>query len=405
MKFVTRPARPNRFAPKLEQLQQRDVPALLVPSSLSGFVYVDADCDGRFDAGEQPIADVTVTLSGTEAETGLAVNATTKTGSDGKYTFADLNPGTYTVRETQPSGYADGADTQGTPGTGITTNDAFNNIVLNSGVDGTDNNFGEKLAAPPATGSLSGTVYCDANKNGRLDSGEGGISGVKVTLSGPAGTRTAVTDASGRYGFGDLIAGTYTVTEAQPAGYGQGQNTPGTPANGSVTGDVIGGIAVTGTALTGYNFGEIKVPSCDDHGGNDCDSGHDKDKWCDHGKGPKDDKDCDDKKFVICGVGTIKWEVKWDVCPTPTKPVTPTCPTPVKNRDKFLCDDKFTLPCPTPVKPAPVPVACPAPSKPVTCPTPPTKPTTPPVVCPTPVKVTPIFSACQPTFGIKPIRC
>jgi hypothetical protein len=39
---------------------------------------------------------------------------TTTTTITGFYAFDDLRPGTYTVSETQPSGYLDGRDTAGT---------------------------------------------------------------------------------------------------------------------------------------------------------------------------------------------------------------------------------------------------------------------------------------------------
>jgi uncharacterized repeat protein (TIGR01451 family) len=46
-----------------------------------------------------------------------------------------------------------------------------------------------------------------------------GVSGVKVTASGPAGVFTTTTDSSGNYSFVNLPAGTYTVLESQPHGY------------------------------------------------------------------------------------------------------------------------------------------------------------------------------------------
>ena len=82
--------------------------------ALAGFVYVDANNDGVKDAGETPIAGVTVTLTGTD-DLG-AVSRTTTTDATGFYRFPNLRPGTYTITETQPAGYLDGKDTIGTPG-------------------------------------------------------------------------------------------------------------------------------------------------------------------------------------------------------------------------------------------------------------------------------------------------
>src|SRR5205085_8858839 len=78
-------------------------------SKLSGYVYVDKNNNGIKEAGEQGIAGVTVTLTGTD-DLGSAVHAVQATAGDGSYGFISLRPGTYTVTETQPSGYQDGKD-------------------------------------------------------------------------------------------------------------------------------------------------------------------------------------------------------------------------------------------------------------------------------------------------------
>jgi hypothetical protein len=60
---------------------------------LGDYVWDDANRNGLQDAGEKPIEAVPVTL---KDESGKVV-ATTKTGPDGKYLFADLPDGTYQV--------------------------------------------------------------------------------------------------------------------------------------------------------------------------------------------------------------------------------------------------------------------------------------------------------------------
>ena len=130
----------------------------LQPSSLSGFVYVDAGNDGVKGAGEAGIGGVTVTLTGTN-DLG-AVSLTALTAADGSYSFANLRPGTYSVVETQPAGYLDGKDTAGSTG-GTVTNDAISTIALGAGVASVNNNFGELQPS-----SLSGFVYVDAGNDG-----------------------------------------------------------------------------------------------------------------------------------------------------------------------------------------------------------------------------------------------
>jgi uncharacterized repeat protein (TIGR01451 family) len=61
--------------------------------------------------------------------------------------------------------------------------------------------------------SIGDSVWLDTNGDGVQDQGEAGIAGVTVTLTLPDNsTLTAVTDASGSYGFDNLPPGTYTVT-------------------------------------------------------------------------------------------------------------------------------------------------------------------------------------------------
>lgn len=118
----------------------------ILPSSIAGHVYYDANNNGLFEAGELPIAGATVTLSGFD-DAG-PVGRFMLTNSSGEYKFENLRPGTYGLVETQPAGYTDGQDTIGTPG-GTTSNDNFSDIVLPEGFDGVDNDFGEIRSTPP----------------------------------------------------------------------------------------------------------------------------------------------------------------------------------------------------------------------------------------------------------------
>ena len=206
-------------------------------NKLSGAVFADVNNNGAKDAGDPGISGVTVTLTGTDAR-GAAVNATTTTNSAGAYSFSNVLPGSYQIAETQPTAYADGIDTVGTPtGGSNAVNDQFSGIAVGN-VDGAGYNFAE------LAGSISGLVWRDANRNGALDGGEGPIVGATLNLSGPA-TRTTTTDSSGNYVFNALPAGTYTVTQTLPAGFGN--STPLTI--GSIT------ISANGTS-TGNNFGD-----------------------------------------------------------------------------------------------------------------------------------------------------
>ncbi|MEZ5256693.1 MAG: SdrD B-like domain-containing protein [Ilumatobacteraceae bacterium] len=209
-------------------------------AAIDGRVFADLDGDG-IDDTEPGIAGVTVTLGG-------AATASTTTASDGSFSFSTLAPGTYTLTESQPTGYGAGMALPGSTGTASGAN-AITSIVVTSNTASTGHAFADPTA------SLAGVVLDDANGNGLVDSGETGVAGVTVTLSGTS-TGTAVTDGTGHWIFPGLLGGTYTVTETQPAGYDDGTDTAGS-AGGTVGNDVISAITLAdGEVATGYVFGE-----------------------------------------------------------------------------------------------------------------------------------------------------
>jgi uncharacterized repeat protein (TIGR01451 family) len=200
--------------------------------SLTGRVYLDPQRDGIDSGGTEPgIAGVTVTLM-----QGATVVATTTTNATGAFSFIGLSAGSYTVVETQPAGY------------GSSTPNSVS-VSLTSGATQTVE-FGETLS------TIAGHVFVDSNNDGVYQVGEQPIPGVTVKLSGPA-NETAITDATGAFKFVDLFAGSYTLTETQPAQYSNGKDSAGT-AGGSVGNDVISAIALPGGVdAINYDFGEV----------------------------------------------------------------------------------------------------------------------------------------------------
>ncbi|MBI3836874.1 MAG: hypothetical protein HY288_02925 [Planctomycetia bacterium] len=108
------------------------------PASLSGSVYVDINNDGIRQTTEVGIANVPITaiLEGT------STSQTTLTKADGSFTFIGLQPGNYTLKETQPGFFVDGKDTYPTGAISL-TNDQFSGIPLIPSQAAGGFNFGE----------------------------------------------------------------------------------------------------------------------------------------------------------------------------------------------------------------------------------------------------------------------
>ena len=236
----------------------------IISSSIAGFVYADTNNDGVKQVGESGLGSVTVTLTGTNLN-GVIINQSTNTAGDGSYSFGNLIPGNYVLtRTTTPSGYLDGKETVGTLFGGVVNNATNSTIITSIGIpiggslSGTDYDFGLVQA-----NSLSGMVFADLNRDGVKNGADYAITNVTVTLTGTDDRGNVVSNvlqtlADGSYDFTSLRPSTnYTITETQPAGYGQGTNSVGSTGGTNSAQDVISGIALTQNQNgTAYNFGE-----------------------------------------------------------------------------------------------------------------------------------------------------
>lgn len=237
-------------------------------ATLSGYVYNDVNNDGIRQLAEPIIVGATVTLTGTN-ELGQAVNLVATTDSTGRYELAGLrgaNGAGYTLTQTQPAGYLEGRATAGTGVTGAAGAASVNgNVISGVGIAITDTainyNFGELRPS-----SIAGRVYLDLDSSNAFTSGEPGVAGVTVTVTGndDRGAITPIvvtTDGAGLYSFPNLRPGTYVVTETQPVGLIDGAETIGT-VSGVPTGAIPVNDQFSGITLAqnqngiDYNFGE-----------------------------------------------------------------------------------------------------------------------------------------------------
>jgi len=184
-------------------------------ATISGYVYHDRDDDGIRDTPtEQGIGGVTLELM----KDGVATGIKTTTNANGYYEFIDLLPGSYGVRETQPTGWFDGKDTAGSHG-GTAGNDIITGAVLNYGDDGLNYNFGELLP-----GSISGRVILSQGPDCDFDDPQQFLAGIQIDLLDAQGNvlKTTPTNQIGEYEFTGLAPGSYQVREHQPQQYYDG---------------------------------------------------------------------------------------------------------------------------------------------------------------------------------------
>jgi protocatechuate 3,4-dioxygenase beta subunit len=136
------------------------------------------------------------------------VVATAVTAADGSYSFTNLRPGSYTVRETDLGGWYSTTDIVG-------ANDNMIPVTLSIGQTSAGNTFHDTRRS-----ALGDFVWFDADGDGQQDGGEAGLAGVVVSLYDANDTVVGVATSTeeGAYAFTNLAAGSYTVGFAAPAG-------------------------------------------------------------------------------------------------------------------------------------------------------------------------------------------
>jgi thymidylate synthase (EC 2.1.1.45) len=184
---------------------------------IGDLIWNDLNLNNIKDAFEPGISGVAVTL----VDGSGRVVAATVSDANGRYSFCDLDTGTYRVYVTPPLEYQFVLPNVGSN----PSNDS--NFDRNTGasplINLTANDFTIDcgLSFPKGTTATIGDfVWLDSNNNGVQDPGEDGISGVTVTLYSSSGTIVAVTttDQRGNYFFTNVAPGTYTVGFSAPVG-------------------------------------------------------------------------------------------------------------------------------------------------------------------------------------------
>ncbi|MDJ0647278.1 MAG: SdrD B-like domain-containing protein [Xenococcaceae cyanobacterium MO_188.B19] len=215
--------------------------------SIRGTVFADTDND---NAGESPLQGVTIELLDSDGnsidsdpDTPNTQPTITTTDATGSYSFMDVVPGDYIVKQTNLSGYADVSDNDrvdddgGAGGvdddTNSNTNDNLIPVSLSNQESDTGNDFIDEQ-----TGTISGEVLADTNND---DIGDAALAGVTIQLFEDGNTTaiaTTTTNSTGNYSFTDVEPGNYTLVETNPSDYGDVKDSD---TNADSTADGAGG--------------------------------------------------------------------------------------------------------------------------------------------------------------------
>ena len=201
------------------------------PVSVGNYIWEDADKDGIQDAAEKGIAGVTVTLTDKNGNPVKDLDDVTvvaqPTDVDGFYQFDNLPAGEYQIVVSKPAGYdftkpMEGTDTKVDSNCAV-TDGKISGIILAAGAEiddgdtNADNDPTQDCGLAPTvapTYSIGNRVWIDTNNSGDANTGEVGVAlGIKLILKDDGGTIVdeTETDASGRYLFSGLDAGSYQV--------------------------------------------------------------------------------------------------------------------------------------------------------------------------------------------------
>lgn len=180
------------------------------------------------------VAEQTATLNGTGTSNGAASTITFTWGTSS--TLASGNNTTAAAQSPLASGASASPVTLNLTGLTGGTTYYFRVTITNS--NGTANGIIRSFTTPVATtttssttsttvapvssnslGSITGTVWIDADEDDTKDASEVWIPGIAIALSGVS-TARGTSSSAGAYTFSSLAAGSYTVTATLPSGLG-----------------------------------------------------------------------------------------------------------------------------------------------------------------------------------------
>lgn len=174
---------------------------------IGNFVWEDLNANGVQDPNEPPLPNVRVTLLDGQNNP----LDTTYTDANGEYYFYSLHPGQFYVQFTKPQDYI---PSPANSGDDRFDSDADVNTGLTQLIDiakyEKDSTFD---AGFYRYASIGDTVWVDKNGDDVQNPDESGLAGLKVRLEDCNGAvlDSTVTDNEGKYSFGSLVPGEYSL--------------------------------------------------------------------------------------------------------------------------------------------------------------------------------------------------
>lgn len=174
---------------------------MILPGTVSGTFFADANDNGIRDAGENRLDGVQVSLVGEEG-----IWFTAEADQNGDFLFDAVMPGRYCLQYDLPEGAVMARTASG------------GNVIGGGSQSGQGEwfsfamgaNYQAPLAGGLTLGRIAGLCFADSNGNGVLDDGEQRLSGVSLTLNGSDPVQVT-TGEDGTYVFSQIRPGTYTL--------------------------------------------------------------------------------------------------------------------------------------------------------------------------------------------------
>lgn len=207
--------------------------------TVTGDAYAETNGQPGRQAGEPPIAGVTVKVSGVSDGKPFALE--TKSGQDGTWSLLAFAGTDRTITASQPGAYLDGPESE-SAATGTAGADTFTGVTVPE--DDTVGRFG--FGETGAT--ISGVTFSDRDGDGARDPGEPGDPGRKLALTATGFAAEVTTGGDGTWTVKGAPAGELTVTP-------ETADDALTPAPRVAT--VPAGATMNGTDL-GFRFGNLR---------------------------------------------------------------------------------------------------------------------------------------------------